>query len=146
MINLLDVNVLISLAWPNHVHHAVATSWFTRRSARSRWATTPVTEAGFVRVSANQAAIPSAVRPQGALQMLSAIRATNGHVFLADDVESVTADLVDSRLMASYRQVTDAHLLAVARRHKARFVTLDRGIKSLAAATATDVVVISPSD
>ena len=28
---LLDVNVLIALAWPNHVHHAAARAWFEDR-------------------------------------------------------------------------------------------------------------------
>ena len=33
MIALPDVNVLIALAWPNHVHHDAARSWFaTNRS------------------------------------------------------------------------------------------------------------------
>ena len=35
---LLDVNVLLALAWPNHQHHAVAHRWF-RRESRRGWAT-----------------------------------------------------------------------------------------------------------
>lgn len=38
MIRLLDVNVLIALAWPNHVHHDAAGSWFARLR-RTGWAT-----------------------------------------------------------------------------------------------------------
>ena len=49
MIALPDVNVLIALAWPNHVHHDAARSWFAESRATG-WATCPVTEAGFVRV------------------------------------------------------------------------------------------------
>ena len=41
--NLLDVNVLIALAWPNHLHHAVALSWF-EANVESGWATCAVTE------------------------------------------------------------------------------------------------------
>jgi len=42
--------VLIALAWPNHVHHERAQAWFS--SSRDQgWATCPVTESGFVRVS-----------------------------------------------------------------------------------------------
>lgn len=29
MIRLLDVNVLVALAWPNHVHHEAVQAWFT---------------------------------------------------------------------------------------------------------------------
>lgn len=28
MITLLDINVLVSLPWPNHVHHAAGRQWF----------------------------------------------------------------------------------------------------------------------
>jgi predicted nucleic acid-binding protein len=28
MSSLLDVNVLLALAWPNHVHHAASRTWF----------------------------------------------------------------------------------------------------------------------
>jgi predicted nucleic acid-binding protein len=31
MITLLDVNVLIALAWPNHVHHGIARNWFRKQ-------------------------------------------------------------------------------------------------------------------
>ncbi len=27
---LLDVNVLVALAWPNHAHHGAAIAWFTQ--------------------------------------------------------------------------------------------------------------------
>jgi len=143
--DLLDVNVLVSLAWPNHLHHHRATVWFERRPGRSKWATTPITEAGFVRISSNRAAIPSAVSPVEAHRLLNRIRAVKGHVFLPDDVEQVTGDLLEPDLMLTHRLVTDAHLLAVARRHRARLVTLDRGITSLAGAPGVDVEVIQPA-
>ena len=38
MTALLDVNVLIALVWPNHVHHEAARAWFTRRR-KDGWAT-----------------------------------------------------------------------------------------------------------
>jgi predicted nucleic acid-binding protein len=28
VISLLDVNVLVAFAWPNHVHHSAAQHWF----------------------------------------------------------------------------------------------------------------------
>jgi len=139
--DLLDVNVLVSLAWPNHVHHARAVRWFAGRSGP--WATTPVTENGFVRVSSNRAAIPTAVSPGEALQLLSRITGVDGHRFLADDVPAVVGDsLVDAARLVSHRYVTDAHLLALARRHGARLVTLDAGIRGLAGGEPDDVVVL----
>ncbi len=52
MIRLLDVNVFVALAWPNHVHHDAVRSWFTETRTSGR-ATCSLTEAGFVRVSCN---------------------------------------------------------------------------------------------
>ncbi len=64
MIDLLDVTVLVALAWPNHVHHHSARRWFAHRPGP--WATTPVTECGFVRVSSDRVVIPDAVTPEAA--------------------------------------------------------------------------------
>lgn len=55
----LDVNLLVALAWPNRVHHAVAHAWF-RRNQSNGWATCPVSQAGFVRVSSRRTVIPEA--------------------------------------------------------------------------------------
>ncbi|HLI36580.1 MAG TPA: TA system VapC family ribonuclease toxin [Streptosporangiaceae bacterium] len=142
MTDLLDVNLLMSLAWPNHVHHRPAQRWFRARSSQP-WATTPVTESGFVRVSSNGTAIPAAVSPAEALQLLSRIRQVKGHVFLPDDVEGVIGEgHVPASRVVGYRLVTDAHLLAVARRHGARLATLDRGVVAMAGGKAADVVLV----
>jgi toxin-antitoxin system PIN domain toxin len=140
--DLLDVNLLISLAWPNHVHHAAARAWFAARGGQP-WATTPVTETGFVRVSANPSAIPTAVTPREAGFLLGQIRDVEGHVFLPDDVELVTGSehALAGRLVG-HRQVTDAHLLALARRHGARLATLDHALRAMAGQDASDVVLV----
>lgn len=135
-IDLLDVNVLVSLGWPNHVHHAAATEWFASRPATQAWATTPITESGFVRISSNRKAIPTAVSPNQAIAVLNAIRKVPGHKFLADDIEQVLgSDSANSAVkpnsLATHRHVTDAHLLALAARHGARLVTFDRGVQAL---------------
>lgn len=127
---LLDVNVLVALAWPNHVHHADARR-FLRGLEPDQWATTPVTEAGFVRVSANPRAVGDALKPVEALEVLRAMRAQPGHRFLPDDVELVVDQPPDAARVVTHRQVTDAHLLAVARRHGAVLASFDRGIEAL---------------
>jgi uncharacterized protein len=140
--DLLDVNLLISLAWPNHVHHASARAWFGARDSR-HWATSPVTEAGFVRVSSNPSAIPTAVTPGEALTLLGRMRHVEGHVFFPDDVELVTgSEQALAERIVGHRQVTDAHLLALARRHGARLATLDRAVTALAGDGASTVVLV----
>jgi toxin-antitoxin system PIN domain toxin len=114
-------------------------AWFRRRSNQP-WATTPFTEAGFVRVSANVSAIPAAVTPSEALALLERMRDVFEHRFLPDDVPLVVGAYLGTERVASYRHVTDAHLLAVARRHGAQLATLDRGIAALAG--GQDVVVV----
>jgi uncharacterized protein len=143
--DLLDVNLLISLAWPNHVHHQAAQHWFRDR-AREPWATTPITESGFVRVSSNRSAIPTAVTPAEALTLLSRIRKVPNHVFLPDDLEAVVGEgyLPPSRIVA-HRLVTDAHLLALARHHGAHLATLDRGLVAMAGHEASDVILVPVS-
>ena len=46
---LLDVNVLIALLDPIHVHHQKVTNWYLGH-CRDGWATCPLTENGFIRI------------------------------------------------------------------------------------------------
>lgn len=89
----------------------------------------PLTEAGFVRVSTNPKVLPSAIGIADARRVLVALRAVGGHRFLADDVSLVDDDVP---LIVGYRQVTDAHLLTLARRRGVRLVTFDAGVFTLA--------------
>ena len=138
---LLDVNLLVSLAWPNHVHHAAARRWFDKQCRGKTWATTPVTEAGFVRVSSNRAAIPTAVTPFEAAQLLDRLRRVAGHQFFVDDVALVFGDDGHAGRVVTYHQVTEAHLVAVARRHGVALATFDRSIPAVA---GDDSVVLVP--
>lgn len=126
---LLDVNFMVALGWPNHVHHQVARAWFSRHAA-SGWVTTPVTEVGFVRVSSNPRVIPTAVTPVTAMAVLSRMCGLGRHRFWADSARLVDAPFDLSRL-AAHRQVTDAHLLVVAAALGGRLVTFDSGIPEL---------------
>lgn len=141
---LLDVNVLVALAWPNHIHHAPAHAWFGRvRDAG--WATTPLTQSGFVRVSSNTRAIPEARTPAEARALLRRIVALEGHVFWPDDVSVAGDGAGPFDGVVGYRQVTDAHLLTLAIRRGGRLATFDRGVVHLVpvgvdAAEAVEVI------
>lgn len=125
---LLDVNALVALAWDSHVHHAAIRTWFAEHGHEG-WSTCSITESGFVRVSSNPKALPSAIGVAAAREVLAALRAVDGHRFLADDVSIVDSDVPP---VVGYRQVTDAHLLALARRHGSRVITFDSGLFELA--------------
>jgi uncharacterized protein len=138
---LLDVNVLIALAWPNHVHHQPAREWFARLGRRG-WATTPVTQLGFVRVSSNRAAISTASTPETATTVLKQLTLDRGHRFWPDDVPHVTDQHLEPAAMISHRDVTDAHLVALALRHGGQLATFDTRIVTLAGAHASSVELI----
>jgi toxin-antitoxin system PIN domain toxin len=128
---LLDVNVLVALAWPNHVHHDRAQAWFEATHGDG-WATCPLTESGFVRVSSNSRAIPEARSPAEAVDLLRHVRAVPGHEFWQDDVSPTDEASEPFEHAVGYRQVTDAHLLSLAIRRGGTLATFDRGIESLA--------------
>jgi toxin-antitoxin system PIN domain toxin len=124
---LLDVNVLVALAWPNHIHHELAHLWFEKNHANG-WATCPLTQSGFVRVSSNRGITPEAKTPAEALVLLKRITEVEGHVFWMDDVDLTRSEMIATDRIQGYRQVTDAHLVALAIRHRGRLATFDRGI------------------
>ena len=121
----------MALAWPNHVHHSRALRWFAANREEG-WATCPVTESGFVRVSSNVRVIPDARTPEQAIHLLRQIRQLPGHTFWGDDVSSVDSDATAFEQVVGYRQVTDAHLLTLAMRRGGSLATFDRGVGELA--------------
>ena len=130
MIALPDVNTLIALAWPNHVHHDAARTWFAATRSAG-WATCAMTEAGFVRVSCNRSAVGHEVTPLDAIALLRRLRRRGSHTFWLHD-RSITSfpDEILTRIQG-YRQITDAVLVALAMQHGGRLATFDGGIKSL---------------
>lgn len=110
------------------MHHAAVRRWFAATGARD-WATCPLTESGFVRVSSNPRVLAQPIAVEQAREVLRALRAHEGHGFLHDDVS-----LADTAIgpLAGHRQVTDAHLLALARRHGTPLVTFDAAAAKVA--------------
>lgn len=129
MIGLLDVNMLIALAWPSHVHHECAHAWFAA-NASAGWATCPLTQCAFVRISSNPKIIPEAVASREALSLLRKVVRLRSHTFWKDDI-AILDDAIPASLLLGHRQVTDAYLLGLAIHRGGRLVTLDSGLSSL---------------
>jgi toxin-antitoxin system PIN domain toxin len=129
---LLDTNILIALAWRNHVHHADVTGWFGRKAAAA-FRTCPITQTGFVRISSNPSFSSSAVLPGDAVALLQRITSLPGHGFWPDDL-SLPGAFGASPVLGSHRQITGAYLLSLAVAHDGVLATLDRGIAPLARA------------
>jgi toxin-antitoxin system PIN domain toxin len=118
----------VALAWDAHIHHATIRAWFAA-SATEGWATCPVTESGFVRVSSNPKVLPNSISVEQARGVLRALRDHGEHRFLTDDVSLADPEIPP---LSGHRQVTDAHLLAIARRHDTRLLTFDAAAATLA--------------
>lgn len=127
--------MLVALAWDSHVHHEAASVWFDERVGP--WATCPVSEAGFVRVSSNPKVISGALSVEQARGVLKDLRAVGEHRFVVSDV-SMTDD--DVPRIIGHRQVTDVLLLTVARRAGVPLVTFDSAIASLAGGGGVEVL------
>lgn len=124
MAYLLDVNVLIALAWPRHVHHMAATAWF-ETNHHDGWATTPTTEAGFVRVSSNPRVFPDGASPGQAAALLAQFNDIAGHVFWPDSTRLTEFVMPFSEHVHGYASVSDAHLALIARTNDGTLATLD---------------------
>ena len=143
MIYLLDVNVLLALIWPNHVHHDTAKSWF--RTVRDRgWATCPFTEAGFVRISCVPSVTDESITAAKAISLLDELRSKGNHTSWPAD-RSITTLAHDIAVrIQGHQQVTDAVLLSLVRQRGGRLATLDARLPALQAANGQDSIFVLP--
>jgi uncharacterized protein len=128
---LLDTNMLIALLWPSHTQHALALKWFARRRAKG-WATCPITEAGFVRITSNPAFSRDAVTPREAIGLLATNTAASDHRFWPDELPLSEAVAFAGARLVGHQHVTDAFLLGLAIHRKGVLATLDERIAALA--------------
>ncbi len=123
MVHLLDSNMLIALFDGEHVHHRVVRNWFVRLDGG--FATCPIVEGALVRWI---------VRIHGrdgvahARRELNKLAADKRHHFWP---ESLGYSEVQLDGVIGHRQVTNAYLAALARKHGGRLATLDRGLAAL---------------
>ena len=120
---LLDVNVLIALLDADHTLHARATQWFADQ-AREGWASCPITQNGCVRILAHPR-YPNPLPVAAVVERLREACTVPMHEFWPDDISVLDARVVDPARVHGPRQLTDVYLLALAIRHRGRFVTFD---------------------
>ena len=109
---LLDVNVLVALFDPDHVHHDAAHDWFASNRGGG-WATCPLTENGLVRILSNTAYSGVHETTEAVRGRLDAFCGSGNHAFWPDGVS-----LRDQRFRlgrgVTFPQVTDVYLLGLA--------------------------------
>lgn len=125
---LFDVNVLIALLDEDHVHHEVATQWFSTPGLQ--WTLCPFTEAGLLRYMTKSET--GGLEMAEATALLANLAEEPGYHY-----QSVSADWCSlcqpfSKRVFGPNQVTDAFLLGMAIRDGLVLVTFDRAILHLA--------------
>lgn len=145
-VSLLDVNVLLALFDPNHVHHDIAHDWFDGEGVPG-WATCPLTENGFLR-TANVARKTEFVQLPDLIDRLRTFQSSGGHQRWNDDVSLLDERLFQARTIRGRRQLTDIYLLGLAVKHGGRLATFDQRIPLAAvkAARAENLVVLAAAE
>jgi predicted nucleic acid-binding protein len=123
---LLDVNTLIALGAVEHEFHARVAAWVRRQRATGsvQLLTCSITELGFVRILAQTPAYRFTITTAQALLLRLKTEDPTLFIFLAD-----THDI--SRMpgwVSAAKQLTDGHLVQLAKSNGAMLATLDKAI------------------
>ena len=133
---LLDVNLLLALAWPSHEFHEAAHSWWTQ--LKRRWATCALTELGFIRLSSNPAYTRDAVTPFEAATLLERLTALEQHEYWSDLPK---LEREEFRKLTGHKQVADLYLVELAGVHKAKVATFDSRLRAITTAERCELIV-----
>lgn len=125
---LLDSNVLIALATPEHSLNARSAAWFLKGH---RFAPCPSRRARFFRFHL-RAGVEAT--PESAKLLLESISALPRHEFWPENISYL--DMPTTGIVG-HRQVTDAYLVLLARKHGGSVATLDRALAAVQAGNHT---------
>ena len=141
---LLDVNLLVALFDPDHVHHELAHDWFADHRANG-WATCALTENGFVRVLANPGYGAAVNRPAELVRRLRLFCASGHHTFWTDTLSLRDRKIFNPSSIRGHRQVTDIYLLGLAKKTEGCLATFDRSIplSAVVGATKDNLAIVS---
>lgn len=129
-IYLLDVNVLVALMWTNHEQHQAAWDWH-RSHRQYGWATCPITQAGFVRVSSNPRTFPDAPSPAKSVEILESNLKHPTHRFWKDEIPFAKAVKPFAVRFTGHQQTMDAYLFGLAIHKRSVLATFDTSIAAL---------------
>jgi len=122
---LLDINLLLALSDPMHIHHPLAHRWFAEKGQHA-WATCPLTENGFIRI-ASHPNYPN--RPGDVTAVLAIFRQlceAPGHRFWPEDTSIL--QILEPDAIITHAQITDVYLLGLAVHKRGKLATLDQRI------------------
>lgn len=138
---LLDINLLLALVDPAHIHHEAAHSWFADKGYQA-WATCPLTENGFIRIASH----PNYPNRPGDVPAVSAILRqlceAQGHQFWPEDVSIL--DILEPTAIITHAQITDVYLTGLAVHRKGKLATLDQRIPADAVRDGREALELVP--
>ena len=140
MVALLDVNVLIALLEPKHIHHDIAHDWFGNHRL-GHWASCPLTQNGFIRI-VSQRSYGYPMGTAAAAAALAAFIAETDHEFWPDSVSLLDPSHCDASRLSSAGQLTDTYLLALAKAKGGQLITLDARLSVSAVAGGRDSLTV----
>lgn len=128
-IYLLDINLLLALTDPMHVHHEPSHQRFVEKGQQA-WATCPITENGFIRIAShpNYPNRPGDV--PAVFSILHQVCEAPGHHFWAEDLSIL--EILEPDAIITPAKITDTYLLGLAVHHKGKLATLDQRIQAKA--------------
>ena len=122
---LLDVNVLIALLDPRHVHHEVAHQWFAAQGERP-WASCAITQNAVLRILGHPRYPNSPGSPGVVSAVLRELVAHPRHRFWEAAPSLLDQLPVQVGALLEAGQITDTYLLALAVHHQGVLVSLDQ--------------------
>ena len=129
MITLLDVNVLIALLDPQHVHHDPAHHWFAQHSSAG-WATCPLTQNGVLRILGHPRYPNCPGSPAAVMPLLMGLLSHPHHHFWADALSWSATSAIRGDQVVAHGQITDVYLLALAVHQHGSLASFDSRINT----------------
>ena len=126
---LLDVNVLIALVDPLHVHHELCHHWFAARGTTA-WASCAITQNGVLRILGHPRYPNSPGSPGVVSEILQALVAHPQHQFWDVSPSLLSQAHVNTSALLDSAQITDTYLLALAVHQGGLLATLDQRLST----------------
>jgi uncharacterized protein len=125
---LLDVNVLIALTEPEHMHHRIVMKWFDAYGLDWGWCA--FSEAGFLRITTNPRVGSHSL--EESTNVLAGLAKRPGYRFWPITSGWISLVAPFASRVFGHQQITDAYLLGLAVKQDGVLVTLDKAIRTMA--------------
>ena len=140
---LLDVNALIALVDPTHLHHDRAHEWFAAEGS-SDWLSCPTTQNGLVRIVSHPRYSNAVPSPADAIRSLQSLVRIGGHRFIPDRLSLLDREHFLSEQLLASGQVTDTYLVALAKSEHAQLATFDKRLAATAVPEGAGFLALIP--